>query len=107
MTRTPLSPPVHRRTVGPALAVLTVILALVWVTELGLVFATGIVATIADADFDSATLLVPGFLAVPVLSWCDTVRHIQSGRHALGSVVRGRCVSLGVGGWCRHTGILV
>lgn len=68
MTRTPLSPSVRRRTVEPALAVLTVTLALVWVTEPGFVFEGGIDATIIAPVFISATLLVPGLLALSVLA---------------------------------------
>ena len=68
MTRTPLSPSVRRQTGEPALAVLTVILTLVWVTEPGFVFDTGIVARIVDPVFVPATLLVPGLLAVSVLA---------------------------------------
>jgi len=60
MTRTPLSPSVRRQTREPALAVLTVILTLVWVTEPGFVFDTGIVARIVDPVFVPATLLVLG-----------------------------------------------
>ncbi|GAA0528695.1 hypothetical protein [Halorubrum aquaticum] len=73
MTRTTLSPSVRRHTVEPALTVLTVILALVWVTEPGLVFDTDIVATIVGPVFVPATLLIPGLLAVSVLS--RVVRH--------------------------------
>lgn len=55
------------------LAVLTVTLATVWVTEPGFVFDGGIVSTIIDPVFISATLLVPGLLAVSVLA--RVIRH--------------------------------
>ncbi|QCD66733.1 MULTISPECIES: hypothetical protein [Halomicrobium] len=50
------------------LAVLTVILAAVWVAEPGFMFDDGIVAVIANPIFIPATLLVPGLLAVSVLA---------------------------------------
>lgn len=73
MTRTLFSPSVRRRMLEPALAVLTVTLALVWVTEPGLLFDDGIVARIVGPVFVPATLLVPGLLAVSVLA--GVVRH--------------------------------
>lgn len=73
MTRTPFSPSVCRWTVEPILAVLTVTLAVVWVTEPGFVFDSGIDATIVDPVFIPATLLVPGLLAVSVLA--RVLRH--------------------------------
>ncbi|WP_128906613.1 hypothetical protein [Halorubrum amylolyticum] len=57
----------------PILAVLTVILAAVWVIEPGFVFDGGIVATLIDTVFIPGTLLVPGLLAVSVLA--RVVRH--------------------------------
>lgn len=57
----------------PMLAVLTVTLAVVWVTEPGFVFDGGINATIIGPVFISATLLVPGLLAVSVFA--RVVRH--------------------------------
>lgn len=73
MTWTPFSPSVRRWTVEPMLAVLTVTLTAVWVTEPGFVFDGGIDATIVDLVFIPATLLVPGLLAVSVLA--RVVRH--------------------------------
>ncbi|WP_459824084.1 hypothetical protein [Halorubrum luteum] len=69
----PVSPSILRRTVEPVLAVLTVVLAVVWVTEPALVFDDGIVATIVGPAFVPATLLVPGLLAASVLA--RAVRH--------------------------------
>ena len=57
----------------PVLAVLTVALAVVWVTEPALVFDDGIVATIVGPAFVPATILVPGLLAASVLA--RVVRH--------------------------------
>lgn len=73
MTRTPFSPSARRRTVEPILAVLTVTLTAVWVTEPGFVFDGGIVAAIIDTVFIPTTLLIPGLLAVSVLA--RVVRH--------------------------------
>lgn len=73
MNRLFVSPSVCRRTVEPALAVLTVVLAVVWVTEPALVFDGGIVATIVGPAFVPATLLVPGLLAASALA--RAVRH--------------------------------
>ena len=58
---------------GLVLALLTVVLTSIWVTELGFVFNGGTVATIVDPMFTPATLLVPGLLAVSVLA--RVVRH--------------------------------
>ena len=71
MTRTVLSPSDRRQTVEPVLAVLTVSLALLWITEPGFVFDGEMVATIVGPVFVPATLLAPGLLAVS-LAWCDT-----------------------------------
>jgi len=73
MSRLSVSPSVRRRTVEPVLAVLTVVLAVVWVTEPALVFDGGVVATIVGPAFVPATLLVPGLLAASVLA--RAVRH--------------------------------
>ena len=73
MSRLSVSPSVLRRTVEPVLAVLTVVLAVVWVTEPALVFDDGIVATIVGPAFVPATILVPGLLGASVLA--RAVRH--------------------------------
>lgn len=73
MIQTLFSPSVRRRAAEPALAVLTVSLALLWVTEPGFVFDGGIVATVVGPVFVPATLLAPGLLAVSVLA--RVVRH--------------------------------
>lgn len=73
MTWTPLSSPVRRETVEPILAVVTVTLAAVWVTEPGFVFDGEFPATIVTRIFIPATHLVPGLLAVSVLA--RVVRH--------------------------------
>jgi len=59
--------------VEPVLAVLTVSLALLWITEPGFVFDGEMVATIVGPVFVPATLLAPGLLAVSVLA--RVVRH--------------------------------
>jgi len=71
MTPALFSPAVRRRTVEPALGAITVILALLWITEPGFVFDGGLVAMIAV--FVPVTLLAPGLLAVSVLA--RVVRH--------------------------------
>lgn len=68
MTWTPFQSPVRRRTVEPMLAVVTVTLAAVWLTEPGFVFDGEFAATIVDHIFIPATLLIPGLLAVSVLA---------------------------------------
>jgi hypothetical protein len=68
MTWTPFSPSVHRWTVEPMLAVLTVTLTAVWVIEPIFVFDGGIDSTIVDLVLIPAMLLIPGLLAVSVLA---------------------------------------
>jgi len=73
MTPALFSPAVRRRMLEPALGAITVVLAVVWITEPGFVFDDGIVATVVGPVFVPATLLAPGLLAVSVLA--RVVRH--------------------------------
>lgn len=73
MTRTPFSPAARRQTIEPALATLTIVLGLLWITEPGFVFNGGIVATVVSPVFVPTSLLAPGLLAVSVLT--RVVRH--------------------------------
>ena len=80
----------RRRAVEPVLAVLTVSLAVVWVTEPALVFDGGFIATMVGPAFVPVTLLVPGLLATVVLT--------RVGRHG----VRLASAYLGSGDRTRH-----